>query len=156
MAFPRLNNISFLAITQGTFKSLYMYQERLPCIQVMFDALQTVSTSIGAIALIAVANPTVIPIFLPLAFIFLRIRSYYLHTSREVKRFEAVTRSPVYALFSSTMKGLPTIRAFKAAPRFRDTFLRALNVNGSWWLAYIGTARCVLDTDTIMMDWRLL
>ena len=63
-------------------------------------------------------------------------------SSREVKRLEAVTRSPVYAMFSASIKGLPTIRAFGATKRFRQTFLDALDLNGSWWIAYINCARC--------------
>lgn len=62
--------------------------------------------------------------------------------SREVKRFEAVTRSPVYAAFSATLKGLPTMHAFAAAPRFRASFLTALEANGAWWVAFLGTSRC--------------
>ena len=112
-------------------------------LQVMFDALQTISAVLGAMILIAIANPAVIPVFLPLAFVFVKVRAYYLASSREVKRWEAVSRSPVYAAFSATIKGLPTIRAFRATPRFRATFLAALNVNGSWWMAYLAGARCV-------------
>lgn len=111
--------------------------------QVTFDALQTLSVTFGAMILIAIANPPVIPVFLPIAFVFVRIRRYYLVTSREVKRFEAVTRSPVYAMFSTTLKGLPTIRAFGVEARFRRRFLDLLDLNGAWWMAYIATARCV-------------
>jgi ATP-binding cassette subfamily C (CFTR/MRP) protein 4 len=56
-------------------------------------------------------------------------------TSREVKRLEAITRSPVYASFSATLKGLPTIRAYGAQHRFHDSFLSLLTLNGSWWWA---------------------
>ena len=114
--------------------------EQLP--QATFDALQTLSVTCGAVILIAIANPPVIPVFLPLAYIFLRIRAYYVVTSREVKRIEAVTRSPVYAMFSTTLKGLPTIRAFGAQARFRHLFLSRLDMNGAWWMAYVATARC--------------
>ena len=37
---------------------------------------------------------------------------YYLATSREVKRLDAVTRSPIFAWFSESLAGLSTIRAF--------------------------------------------
>eukprot|EP00892_Ulva_mutabilis_P006809 jgi/Ulvmu1/44/UM001_0047.1 len=115
--------------------------EQLP--QVTFDALQTLSVTCGAVILIAVANPPVMLVFLPLAYVFFRIRAYYVVTSREVKRIEAVTRSPVYAMFSTTLKGLPTIRAFGAQARFRHRFLSCLDLNSAWWMAYIATARWV-------------
>jgi ABC-type multidrug transport system fused ATPase/permease subunit len=59
-------------------------------------------------------------------------RHRYIVSSREVKRFEAVTRSPLYADFSSTLTGLPTIRAYQAQRRFRDEFLREMDDNSAW------------------------
>lgn len=38
--------------------------------------------------------------------------SYYLATSRELKRLDAVTKSPIFAWFSESLGGLTTIRAF--------------------------------------------
>jgi ATP-binding cassette, subfamily C (CFTR/MRP), member 1 len=109
--------------------------------QVLFDALQVISITFGAMVLIAIANPAVIPIFLPLAWVFVRVRAYYLTTSRETRRLDGVTRSPVYAMFSATLKGLPTIRAYMIAPRFRKDFLTALELNGSWFMAYLSCSR---------------
>lgn len=37
---------------------------------------------------------------------------YYLATSRELKRLDAVSRSPIFAWFSESLNGLSTIRAF--------------------------------------------
>lgn len=58
--------------------------------------------------------PFIVPVLAPLTVLFIIVRNRYVVTSREVKRFEAVTRSPVYADFSSTLIGLPTIRAYRA------------------------------------------
>ena len=74
-----------------------------------------------------------------------QVRQYYLASSREIKRFEAVTRSPVYAMFSATIKGLPTIRAFQVESKFRTLFIEALDVNGSWKLAYQVTGKYVFQ-----------
>jgi hypothetical protein len=51
-------------------------------------------------------------------YIFLRVNRYYLKTSREVKRIEAVARSPVFSHFSSTLAGLDTLRSHNAMKRF--------------------------------------
>ena len=53
-------------------------------------------------------------VFLPLIVLFYFVRTRYIVCSREVKRWEAVSRSPVYAFFAQSIKGLPTIRSFGA------------------------------------------
>ncbi len=50
---------------------------------------------------------------------------------------------PQVSSFSSTLKGLPTIRAYSAQGRFHRTFLEALSVNGSWWYAFVTLGRWV-------------
>jgi len=109
----------------------------------LFDVLQTGFVLVGTFVLVAVAVPYVLPIFVPLVVAFWWLRRRYVATSREVKRLEAVTRSPVYASFSATLRGLPTVRAFGAGPRFHASFARALAQNGAWWHAFIASARWV-------------
>ncbi|KXZ56224.1 hypothetical protein GPECTOR_1g195 [Gonium pectorale] len=106
----------------------------------LFDALQSAFLVVGAIVLVAIAVPVVLPVFVPLALAFFWIRRRYIIASREVKRWEAVTRSPVFASFSATLKGLPTIRAFGAAERFQTSFLDLMAHNGDWWFAFISTS----------------
>ena len=45
--------------------------------------------------MVSVAVPVVLPVFLPLGLMFYLLRVRYVRTSREVKRYEAVTRSGV-------------------------------------------------------------
>jgi len=54
--------------------------------------------------LVAIAVPFVIPLFVPILAVFWWVRRRYVTTSREVKRFEGTTRSPVYASFSAALK----------------------------------------------------
>lgn len=42
----------------------------------------------------------------------------YLCISREIKRLESISKSPVFVLFSETLNGLPIIRAFRQEERF--------------------------------------
>jgi len=48
-----------------------------------------------------------------LAFVYQRVMRYYLATSRELKRLDAVSRSPIFAWFQESLGGLSTIRAFR-------------------------------------------
>lgn len=46
------------------------------------------------------------------------LNRYYLATSRELKRLDATTKSPIFASFQETLGGLSTIRSYKQANRF--------------------------------------
>jgi ABC-type multidrug transport system fused ATPase/permease subunit len=41
------------------------------------------------------------------------IQNYYVKTSRELQRLDAISSSPIYSHFTETLNGLQTIRAFK-------------------------------------------
>lgn len=45
-------------------------------------------------------------------------RRYYLATSRELKRLDATTKSPIFASFQETLGGVSTIRAYRQNARF--------------------------------------
>ena len=65
---------------------------------------------------------SVAPLFLvvvvPVFFVYRRVQKYYLATSRELKRLDATTKSPIFASFSETLAGLSTIRAYGQQDRF--------------------------------------
>ena len=48
---------------------------------------------------------------LPLAAIYFYIQRYYLRTSRELKRLDSVSKSPIYAHFQESLGGITTINA---------------------------------------------
>ncbi|GBC03173.1 hypothetical protein RclHR1_00500021 [Rhizophagus clarus] len=55
--------------------------------------------------------------------VYLLVGILYLKASRECKRLDSVTRSPLYSHFTETLIGITTIRAYGAAKRFmQDTF----------------------------------
>eukprot|EP01127_Copromyxa_protea_P010837 TRINITY_DN2685_c0_g1_i1.p1 TRINITY_DN2685_c0_g1~~TRINITY_DN2685_c0_g1_i1.p1 ORF type:complete len:1499 (+),score=394.02 TRINITY_DN2685_c0_g1_i1:18-4514(+) len=70
----------------------------------------------GGIVSIIVIISTVTPIFLvslvPLAFLYKNIQRLYLNTSRDAQRLKATSKSPIYSLFSESISGLATIRAY--------------------------------------------
>ena len=81
-----------------------------PC---AFDFIAIAFQVTGTIVLSAVANPLVLLILLPLVHKFNAHRSFYMDTAREVKRIEALSRSPIFGQLSETLSGLVTIRAFR-------------------------------------------
>jgi ATP-binding cassette subfamily C (CFTR/MRP) protein 1 len=58
-----------------------------------------------------------------------RTTKYYLATSRELKRLDNVSRSPIYTWFSETLAGLSTIRAFRQQSVFQSKNIRRIDLN---------------------------
>uniref|UniRef100_A0A3B4B9R6 Uncharacterized protein n=1 Tax=Periophthalmus magnuspinnatus TaxID=409849 RepID=A0A3B4B9R6_9GOBI len=86
------------------------------------------------------SSRSLIPVLL-LLLLFLYLRRFYLQTSRDIKRLEATTRSPVFSHLSSSLQGLWTIRAFKAADRLQTQFDTYQDVHSSTWFLFLMTSR---------------
>ncbi|PLW46988.1 hypothetical protein PCANC_06527 [Puccinia coronata f. sp. avenae] len=85
----------------------------------VFNAfLQNSISVVSTIAIVSWAVPPFLLVVVPLLLIYKRIQSCYLATSREIKRVDAVTKSPIFAMFGETLMGVGTIRAFRAQGRF--------------------------------------
>ena len=93
------------------------------------DAMQYLLMTLGAIAIIGMTNPWVLLILIPLIPTILWLRRFYMCSSRQLKRLESVTRSPVYALFSSSLDGLTSIRAFGVQDDFLNMFMERIDKN---------------------------
>ena len=63
-------------------------------------------------------------VFLPVFSAFVYLAWYYLNSSRELKRWESIYRSPIFSHFSETMAGLDTIRTRKRERDFIAQFYR--------------------------------
>lgn len=83
-------------------------------------------------------------IAIPLGVFYVYYQQYYLKTSRELRRLDSVSRSPIFANFQETLNGVSIIRAYGQEERFRflnelrvDRNLRAYHpaVNANRWLA---------------------
>ncbi|KAL8951041.1 MAG: hypothetical protein Q9222_002955 [Ikaeria aurantiellina] len=96
------------------------------------------------LVLIAASTPAFIALILPLGGVYLYIQRYYLRTSRELKRLDSISRSPIYAHFQESLGGITTIRAYRQQQRFSlenewrvDENLRAYfpSISANRWLA---------------------
>lgn len=66
---------------------------------------------------------------IPISVCYYAAQRYYIKTSRELTRLDSLSRSPIYALFSETLDGLTTIRAYLQEERFFQKNNQALDAN---------------------------
>ncbi|KAI9504890.1 P-loop containing nucleoside triphosphate hydrolase protein [Coemansia spiralis] len=69
---------------------------------------------LGVYAVTLSVTPMFIFIALAILIVYMAIAHYYLNTSRELKRLESNSMSPLLSLFSELIQGVSTIRAFGA------------------------------------------
>jgi ATP-binding cassette subfamily C (CFTR/MRP) protein 4 len=108
-------------------KDQQVLDESLPLALVY--TMQYLLMTLGSITIIGMTNPWVLLILIPLLPTVLWLRRYYIHSSRQLKRLESVTRSPIYALFSSSLDGLTSIRAFDVQGDFLNMFMERIDTN---------------------------
>nr|XP_036233399.1 probable multidrug resistance-associated protein lethal(2)03659 isoform X1 [Bactrocera oleae]XP_036233400.1 probable multidrug resistance-associated protein lethal(2)03659 isoform X1 [Bactrocera oleae] len=120
-------------------KDLGQVDEILPT--VLMDVLQIALGCAGIVVVISVVNLWNLLTTALLSIIFYFLRSFYLQTSRDVKRLEAVTRSPIYSHLGASLSGLSTIRAFGAQKTLITEFDNYQDLHSSGYYMSLSTSR---------------
>ncbi|XP_017911812.1 PREDICTED: multidrug resistance-associated protein 4-like isoform X2 [Capra hircus] len=121
------------------FKDIGHMDDLLPLI--FQDFIQTFLLVVGVVGVMVAAIPwTAIPV-IPLGIIFFFLRRYFLETSRDVKRLECTTWSPVFSHLVSSLQGLWTIRAYKAEQKFQEVFDAHQDLHSEAWFLLLTTSR---------------
>ncbi|XP_054612884.1 ATP-binding cassette sub-family C member 3 isoform X2 [Dunckerocampus dactyliophorus] len=97
-------------------KDIYVIDETLPSTVLMF--LATFFISLSTMIVIISSTPIFAVVVAPLAFVYIFVQRFYVATSRQLKRLESVSRSPIYSHFSETITGSSVIRAFGRCSAF--------------------------------------
>ncbi|OQR85424.1 ATP-binding Cassette (ABC) Superfamily [Achlya hypogyna] len=123
-------------------KDVYAIDESIPSTWgMLFGTIFSVLTTIATVVYV---TPYFTLVLGPLAVMYYVSQRYFVKTSRELQRLDSISRSPVYALFTETLEGIATIRAFGAEAQFAtrneellDLNQRAyfLNFSANCWLA---------------------
>ncbi len=105
------------------------------------DAMRMYFFSVGSIISVFVLIIAFFHYFaialVPLFFIFLFATSYYRSSAREVKRFESVMRSTVFAKFGEGLSGVACIRAYGLRDRFIAELRTAIDdMNSAYYLTF--------------------
>lgn len=117
--------------------------------QSLFDFVQVALINLSAVAL-AVASIWWISLALPvLYYAFVRLENFVSSPMRELKRLDAINKSPVFELFAATLRALVVTRTFEgAADRARVRMYEALSTSAAcyyYWLCLNRYMGFVLD-----------
>ncbi|KAF9206079.1 Multidrug resistance-associated protein 1 [Haplosporangium sp. Z 27] len=85
---------------------------------VFHDTLFCGVSVLGSIVVIAITTPLFLVIIPPMGIVFIFLQRYYIASSRNFRRIESITKSPMYQHFAETLSGVSTIRALKCNDRF--------------------------------------
>ncbi|NXO59567.1 MRP3 protein, partial [Aramus guarauna] len=99
-------------------KDIYVIDEVIPPTILMF--LGTFFTSLSTMIVIIASTPLFAVVIVPLAILYFFVQRFYVATSRQLKRLESVSRSPIYSHFSETVSGASIIRAYRRVKSFVD------------------------------------
>ncbi|KAF0540793.1 ABC transporter [Gigaspora margarita] len=100
-----------------------------------------ISTIIAIFILtIMVFNWFIVPL-VPLIILYYLVLHYYQPSNRQLKRLDSVLRSSLYAHFSETLTGLPTIRAYRVQKKFLRNNEMFLNIENRAYFLYISVQR---------------
>uniref|UniRef100_A0A8B9K2E4 ATP-binding cassette, sub-family C (CFTR/MRP), member 2 n=1 Tax=Astyanax mexicanus TaxID=7994 RepID=A0A8B9K2E4_ASTMX len=97
-------------------KDMFTVDELIPTAlrSVILKLLELLAT----LVLICLAVPLFTAVVVPLIIIYHFVERFYLTTSRQLRRLDSVSRSPIYSLFGETVSGLSVIRAYGHQERF--------------------------------------
>jgi ABC-type multidrug transport system fused ATPase/permease subunit len=102
------------------------------------DTLRNLLHTIIILIIVFSATPIILILIIPLAIGSILIANPYLHISRDLKRLDSITRSPIYSLFTETLLGVTIIRAFNKKDYFiNEIFKRIDNNNRAFFYLWV-------------------
>ncbi|KAI2473918.1 ATP binding cassette (ABC) protein subfamily C member, provisional [Diabrotica virgifera virgifera] len=120
-------------------KDIGALDETLP--MCMLDALGIGLIVVSIIIVISIVNPWILLPTSGLLAIMYYMKHAFLVSSRNIKRVEAVTRSPMYTHLNASLQGITTIRAFGAQQLLINEFDRLQDKYTAAFYTFLATSR---------------
>lgn len=84
---------------------------------------------VSILVIISCITPGFLVFALIISYLYYLVGVFYLTLSRELKRFDSITKSPIHQHFSESLTGVATIRAYGVENRFMKQNLTAIDTN---------------------------
>ncbi|KAI0821920.1 multidrug resistance-associated ABC transporter [Trametes gibbosa] len=95
-----------------------------------------VSVTTTFVTVSVVGGPMFILAAIVFGFLYYNVGSVYGQTSRDMRRLDSVTRSPLYSIYGETIAGVTVLRAFGASSKYLRDMLRCADTNSNpyYWM----------------------
>ncbi|XP_037816429.1 probable multidrug resistance-associated protein lethal(2)03659 isoform X2 [Lucilia sericata] len=107
----------------------------------IMDCTTFIIDVIGVIIIVAIVNYWLLIPSLVILLALIILQQIFVSTSRDVKRLESISRSPIYSLTNQTLQGLTTIRALQAEKILESEFHEHQNANSSALFLFLSSNR---------------
>ena len=85
---------------------------------ILSDFLWCLCEVLAIICIISYSTPSFLYVIIPLFILYMVIQRAYIKSSRQLKRLESISKSPIFSHFTESVSGATTIRAFSQEERF--------------------------------------
>lgn len=117
-----------------------------------YDVITIWMQAFGIACVLAITTPfMLIPSFILLTCCFF-LKKFYFRTAISIKRMEGAARSKIYNQFSTTIKGLTTIRAFEVEEKFKRDLEEIHDMHNSCWYLFLCGSRWL----GLTVDWLVI
>lgn len=120
-------------------KDIGIVDEFLPPTSLL--AIQYILQTLASVCVTCATNYWAIIGVIPMVTGFFAINRYYLKTSREIKRMEAISQSPVLAHLADTLEGIIIIRTYHMEDQFNKAFDKVQDRRSQIWFLVPHSAR---------------
>ena len=128
-------------ITNRISKDLYTVDKTIPLVFDQF--LGCLFSVLSTLVIISMAFPLFLVILVIISIYYVYEGCYYIKSSREIKRLDSISRSPIYANFGETLDGTSVIRAYQVQQQFIQKNYDLLDLNQRAYFI-ISSANCWL------------
>ena len=113
--------------------------------------MRCVFAVLSTVLVVSVSTPLFLIPFVPITIVYIFCQRYFVASTRQLKRLESVSKSPIFSHFGETLSGVSTIRAYGAQERFIGLMQKHINENLIFFFPNNVTNRLVLKLTKIYL-----